>query len=147
MIEQIEMMVIDSLEQYSRLYMNVFNDEPWYETWSYESAKERLSDLMNTPKFLGFSLYMDDSLIGFIAGNSKRSYHGLTFYVAELCVTSETQGKGYGTKLLHCLENELKQRYTKSLYLLTSSGGLAEAFYKKNGYEINENRVVIKKNL
>ncbi|RSL29243.1 N-acetyltransferase [Salibacterium salarium] len=147
MADRIELMTIDKLEQCIELYMKVFNSEPWNETWSYEVAKERLSDIINTPKFLGFSLYIEDSLIGFIAGNNKKSYQGLTYYLAELCVSNEIQGKGYGTKLLKFLENELKYRDTKSLYLLTSNGGLAEAFYKKNGYQINDNRLVIRKNL
>jgi len=147
MTEKIELMTIDNLEQSIELYMKVFNSEPWNESWSYEVAKERLTDLINTPKFLGFSLYIEDNLIGFIAGKNKKSYQGLTYYLAELCVNNEIQGKGYGTKLLKFLENELKNRDTKSLYLLTSNAGLAEAFYKKNGYQINDNRVVIKKNL
>ncbi|RKL64667.1 GNAT family N-acetyltransferase [Salipaludibacillus neizhouensis] len=147
MTERIELMTFDKLEQSIELYMKVFNSEPWDETWSYEIAKERLFDLINTPKFFGYSLYIEDKLVGFIAGNNKKSHQGLTYYLAELCVSNEIQGKGYGTKLLQLLETELKNRDTKSLYLLTSNGGLAEAFYKKNGYQINNNRIVIKKNL
>lgn len=147
MTERMEPMTMDALDECIKLYKNVFNSEPWNEAWSYDIAKERLIDLINTPKFLGFLLYKENHLVGFIAGNSKKSYQGLTYYLAELCVSSEIQGKGYGTILLTFLENELKNRDTKSLYLLTSNGGLAEAFYKKNGYLINENRIVIKKNL
>ncbi|MGE1161608.1 hypothetical protein ACQJ0H_22850, partial [Pantoea agglomerans] len=66
--------------------MNVFNNEPWSESWTYETAKERLTDLLHTPKFLGFLFHIDNNLVGFIAGNSKVSYQGLTFYLAELCV-------------------------------------------------------------
>ncbi|SOC15476.1 acetyltransferase (GNAT) family protein [Ureibacillus xyleni] len=137
----------ESLEQCIELYMNVFNSDPWNETWTYQSAKERLTDLVNTPKFLGFLLFDTENLIGLIAGNSKRTYSGLTFYLAELCVKHTTQGKGYGSKLLHYLEDQLKQRNIQSIYLLTEPRGLAEAFYLKNEYRINDNRVVIKKNL
>lgn len=56
MKERIELMTIDKLEQSIELYIKVFNSEPWNGTWSYEVAKERLFDLINTPKFLGFSL-------------------------------------------------------------------------------------------
>ncbi|TRZ39179.1 GNAT family N-acetyltransferase [Niallia circulans] len=97
----------DTLEQCIELYISVFNSEPWNETWTYSSAKERLTDLLHTPKFLGFLLYVKGNLIGFIAGNSKKSYAGLTFYLAELCINNRIQGKGYGTKLLLSLEEEL----------------------------------------
>lgn len=147
MAETIEPITEKYLEQCIELYIDVFNSEPWNETWTYQSASERLTDLINTPKFLGFLLFDNDNLIGFIAGNSKKTYSGLTFYLAELCINNQTQGKGYGSKLLHYLEDELKQRNIQSLYLLTATGGLAEAFYLKNQYIINDSRVVIKKNL
>lgn len=137
----------ENLEQCIELYINVFNSDPWNESWTYETARERLTDLLHTPKFLGFLFYSDNSLSGFIAGNSKKSYQGLTFYLAELCVNNATQGKGYGSKLVHYLEDELQKREIKSLYFLTATGGLAEAFYKKNEYIVNENRIVMKKNL
>ncbi|MFP3919313.1 GNAT family N-acetyltransferase [Lysinibacillus telephonicus] len=136
-----------NLEQCSELYIHVFNSEPWNESWTHQDAKERLSDLIQTPKFLGFILYDNDDLIGFIAGNCKRSFSGLTFYLAELCINNQIQGKGYGSKLLRYLEQELRDRGVQSLYLLTATGGLAEAFYLKNDYVVNEDRVVIRKNL
>ncbi|MFA1822924.1 GNAT family N-acetyltransferase [Virgibacillus oceani] len=147
MKETIEPITIDKTEECVELYINVFNSEPWNETWTYVTAEERLIDLLHTPKFLGFSLYDNGNLIGFIAGNSKKSYGGLTYYLAELCINNQIQGKGHGSKLLLCLEDELKKRGIQSLYLLTSNGGLAESFYLKNGYSINDKRIVMKKNL
>ncbi|MGM0807088.1 MAG: GNAT family N-acetyltransferase [Bacillota bacterium] len=147
MAETIGPMTLDRIEQCVKLYINVFNKDPWNETWTDRTAKERLMDLMHTPKFLGYLLYDKDALIGFIAGNSKQSFGGLTFYLAEFCISNQIQGNGYGSKLLLYLEDELKKRDISSLYLLTAKGGLAEAFYLKNNYTINENRVVIKKNL
>lgn len=147
MSEKFKPFTEDYLDQCIELYMKVFNSGPWNETWSYDTAKERLVDLLNTPKFLGFLLFDQDNLIGFIAGNSKRTYSGGTFYIAELCVNNKTQGKGYGSKLLRYLEEELVKRKIQSVYLLTAPGGQAEAFYRKNQYSINDNRVVIKKNI
>ncbi|MGG0792184.1 GNAT family N-acetyltransferase [Peribacillus simplex] len=137
----------ENLEQCIELYMKVFNREPWNESWTYETAKERLSDLLHTPKFLGFLFQVDHNSVGFVAGNSKVSYQGLTFYLAELCVNNEMQGKGHGSKMLQSLEDELQKREIKSVYLLTANDGLAEAFYLKNDYIVNEDRVVMKKNL
>ncbi|GAB6258112.1 MULTISPECIES: GNAT family N-acetyltransferase [Peribacillus] len=135
----------ENLELCIELYINVFNREPWNEGWTYETAKERLSDLLHTPKFLGFLFHIDHNPVGFIAGNSKVSYQGLTYYLAELCVNNEMQGKGQGSKMLRSLEAELQKREIKSLYLLTANDGLAEAFYLKNDYVVNEDRVVMKK--
>ncbi|MED4041149.1 GNAT family N-acetyltransferase [Niallia taxi] len=146
-MEKVVPITVDAIDQCIELYISVFNSEPWNETWTYPAAKERLTDLLHTPKFLGFLLYEKDNLIGFIAGNSKRSYAGLTFYLAELCINNRIQGKGFGTKLLLSLEEELQRRDIQSLYLLTANGGAAETFYLKNGYETNGNRLVMRKSL
>jgi len=146
-VEKLVPITVDAIDQCIELYISVFNSEPWNETWTYPAAKERLTDLLNTPKFLGFLLYKKDNLIGFIAGNSKKSYAGLTFYLAELCINNRIQGKGFGTKLLLSLEEELQRRDIQSLYLLTANGGAAETFYLKNGYETNGNRLVMRKSL
>ncbi|USB33922.1 GNAT family N-acetyltransferase [Paenibacillus sp. YPG26] len=137
----------DRLKPCSELYIRVFNSEPWNETWTDHTAVERLTDLLDTPKSLGFLLYDQDNLIGFVAGNSKKSYAGLTFYLAELCISNQIHGKGYGSKLIRHLETELQKRGIQSIYLLTSNGGLAEKFYLKNGYTINEHRIIMNKKL
>ncbi|MDQ7862477.1 hypothetical protein RCO48_20090 [Peribacillus frigoritolerans] len=43
-------------------------------------------------------------------------------------------------KMLRALEAELQKREIKSLYLLTANDGLAEAFYLKNDYVVNEDQ-------
>ncbi|WP_235872318.1 GNAT family N-acetyltransferase [Siminovitchia acidinfaciens] len=127
--------------------MKVFNSAPWKENWSYEVAKERLDDLYHTPKFVGYTLCNYDKLVGFIAGNKKRTPKGIVFYIAELCINSEEQGQGYGSLLLESLEKELINNDVTSIYLLTSKGGLAESFYLKKNYSVNRNRIVMKKSL
>ena len=147
MAETIIPMTMDDIEQCIELYISVFNSEPWNESWTYSAVKERLTDFIHTPKYLGFLLYEKNQLIGLVAGNGKKTDVGVTFYLAELCISNRIQGKGYGTKLLKYLEKELDNKDIHSLYLLTAHGGLAETFYRKNGFEIHENRMVLKKSL
>ncbi|MGG0741451.1 hypothetical protein [Niallia taxi] len=87
-MEKVVPITVDAIDQCIELYISVFNSEPWNETWTYPAAKKRLTDLLHTPKFHGCLLYEKDNLIGFIAGNSKKSYAGLTFYLAELCINN-----------------------------------------------------------
>ena len=147
MTETIVPMTMDDIEQCIELYMTVFNSEPWNESWTHSTAKERLTDFIHTPKYIGFLLYEKDQLIGLIAGNGKKTDVGVTFYLAELCINNRIQGKGYGSKLLLHLEKELRNKDIHSLYLLTVKGGLAEAFFRKNGYEVHGNRMILKKSL
>jgi hypothetical protein len=72
----------DNLKQC--IEFKVFNSEPWNESWTYETAKERLTDLFHAPKFAGFFWKNNETPIGFIAGNSKTTYQEITFYLEEL---------------------------------------------------------------
>ncbi|AXI30248.1 GNAT family N-acetyltransferase [Priestia megaterium] len=145
MIEKVVPFTAENMQQCIDLYLDVFTRKPWNEQWTEESAKERLTDLLNTPKFIGYLFYDQSDLIGMIAGHAKKSYSGMTFYVAELCVSASLQGKGYGSAILSRFENELQRHDINSLYLLTATGGAAQAFYEKNGYAVNDQRVVLKK--
>ncbi|MEH7394445.1 GNAT family N-acetyltransferase [Priestia megaterium] len=143
MIEKVVPLTGENMQQCINLYMNVFTKKPWNEPWTEKSARERLTDLLNTPKFMGYLFYDQGDLIGMIAGQAKKSYSGMTFYVAELCVSASVQGKGYGSAILSRFENELQRHDINSLYLLTATGGAAQAFYERNGYTVNDQRVVL----
>lgn len=127
------------------LYVKVFNDPPWSESWTYATAKERLSDLIHTPKFMGFLLYEEDLLVGFIGGNGKVTDTGASFYIAEFFINPNAQGNGYGSKLLAYLEKELIRQGVCSVYLLTSLGDVAEKFYIRQGYVVRHDRIVMRK--
>ncbi|WP_134699509.1 GNAT family N-acetyltransferase [Ammoniphilus sp. YIM 78166] len=147
MNETIIPMSIDYLDECVNLYVEVFNRNPWNEAWSYDTAHERLSDLLYTPKFKGFLLRSPEKAIGFIAGHCKSSSFGTTFYLAEVCISHEFQGKGYGSKLLRYLEIDLLDKKVNSIYLLTSTEGSVEEFYRRNMYIPNPERMVMKKKL
>jgi ribosomal protein S18 acetylase RimI-like enzyme len=137
----------DFLGDYTELYINVFRAQPWNESWSYDSGYQRLLDLIHTPNFLGYTLWDHDKLIGFIAGYSKMNDKGKTFYLAEFCVTTQTQGKGYGSQLLIYLEQELMNKNITSLFLITEKIGTISDFYRKKGYTMNGNRMEMRKEL
>ncbi|MFB4164036.1 GNAT family N-acetyltransferase [Alteribacillus sp. JSM 102045] len=129
------------------LFMDVFNQAPWNEDWTLGKAVERLTDLFFTPKFFGIVCYYDYKLIGFAAGNRKVSSQEEMYYLAEFCVRKKNQGTGNGTILLKALEEELITRKINNLYLLTAAKSEAEVFYQRNGYTVNNKRVILKKNL
>lgn len=145
MTEAIIPMSADWVEQCTDLYIKIFNAKPWNENWSRENTIEMLNDLCHAPRFKGFLFLLNNDVIGFVAGFSKAHGQGTAFFLAEFCIDGELQGKGYGSRLLACLEEKLRQENVNSLFLLTSSGGVAERFYKKRGFEIKPNRLVLNK--
>ncbi|MDN3955201.1 GNAT family N-acetyltransferase [Sporolactobacillus laevolacticus] len=138
-------MTTEYLEACTELYINVFRSEPWNEDWTYDAGYQRLSDIIHTPNFLGFTVQDNGEIVGFIAGYSKVSFQGLTFYLAEFCVNNKIQGKGYGSRLLSFLEQELQKRKIHSLFLITERNGIARKFYGGKGYSVNEDRIIMRK--
>lgn len=56
-------------------------------------------------------------------------------YVEDLWVDKLYRGKGYGTRLIHALENHFKDKGYNNINLVTSAFQAAD-FYKKCGYEV-----------
>jgi aminoglycoside 6'-N-acetyltransferase I len=135
-------LAIEHLDACVRLYISVFNGEPWNDCWTAESAHARLADTFSTPGFLGVAAVDDDGgdLLGMILGHSEQWFDGRQFYLKEMClkemcVRAELQRTGVGSALLRHLENALRTMSVGRVYLLTLKESAAEAFYAKNGYD------------
>lgn len=135
------------LKGLATLFVEVFNDEPWNEKWSYASALARLTDIVNTPGFVGLKATRDAFFVGFIMGYGEPFDQGADFYVKEMGVVSSLQRKGTGTVLLGKLRETLVASGMRSIYLLTSRDGPAACFYKKNGFRVNESMIMMGQNL
>lgn len=144
----IKVITINEIEQCSKLYTYIFNQAPWFDEWTLESASERLRDIFQHPRYWGVGLFDEnDQLQGFLSGYAETWWDGKHFQVVEMCVKTEEQGKGMGSSLLSALENYCKESRIKRIYLLTGSGGQAEAFYLKNGFYVNPRMIMMSKML
>ena len=125
----------------------VFNREPWNEVWTPETASAYLNDLRNTPRTSGVVAEVENRTVGFALGHTEQRDRGLHFYLSEMCVLPEYQGKGVGRALLNGLEADLKARGVAKLYLLTARGGAAERFYQACGFYSSDRMVMLGKHL
>lgn len=117
----------------TRLYVEVFNAEPWNDRWTYSTAFTRLQNTFNTPGAFGL-VAEPDHPIGVVIGYIEQWYDGQHFYLKELFVARERQRSGIGTSLMRQLEDALKQQSVDRVYLLTETSGPAADFYAKRGY-------------
>ena len=53
----------------ANLFVTIFSNPPWNETWSFEGAKPRLSDCFHSANFFGLLMEDADGLHGFAFGN------------------------------------------------------------------------------
>ncbi|MCC5621812.1 GNAT family N-acetyltransferase [Nostoc sp. CHAB 5715] len=144
MSEEIQTFTTEYLDKCAHLYIEVFNGEPWNEEWTFETAKARLFEILNTPGFVGF-VFKQDELLGFVAGYCKQGQKSKSFYLEEICVRPNKQRQGIGTRLLNQLMDTLTAMEVTGVYLLTKKDGQAEAFYTKHGYQRSQHLIFMAK--
>lgn len=115
------------------LFVDVFNAPPWNDRWTTDSARQRLSDLLETPGYAGRALVDTDGyLLGLVGGYRQRWYDGWHFYLAEMAVSRDRQRTGLGSRLLTGFLDTLDD--VDGFYLLTQADGAAASFYARHGF-------------
>ncbi len=122
------------LDECARLYVRVFNREPWNDEWTFATARKKLNEIFDTPNFKGVIFKKNGKIVGAVIGNCEQWYTGMHYNLKEFFVTPEIQGKGIGTKMLMQLERELKGMGVVLVHLFTSKKDFTRIFYEKNGY-------------
>lgn len=145
---KIKMLSEEDINECTKLYTYVFNGKPWNDGWEEKDAKERLTDIFGNRNFLGVGMCdEEDNLIGFLLGYTERWLDSNHFYLNEMCVMTELQSKGIGSRLIEKFENICQESNIDRIYLLTAREGQAESFYKKNGYYVSPKMVMMSKRL
>ncbi len=68
-------------------------------------------------------------------------YTGTEYYVDELCVRTDMQGRGIGSAFLEAVQGELAAMGIHTIYLETGDDKPAFEFYKRRGFTHIEHHV------
>ncbi|WP_026560456.1 GNAT family N-acetyltransferase [Bacillus sp. J37] len=128
-------------------FMEVFNQEPWNDEWTKETAKNYLEDFTRTPGFKGIVAFNEEKMIGFLFGTLKHWWSGDEFFINEMCVVADKQNSGIGTMMMNVLIKELESDGVSMISLLTDRGIPAEDFYKKHGFSEIERLVFLSRSM
>ncbi|MDO4813511.1 MAG: GNAT family N-acetyltransferase [Gemella sp.] len=137
----------ENLEACIDVFIEVFNDDPWNDEWTKETARQYVSDFYKAPNFLGIIAVKNDEILGFLYGVNRAWWTGREFYINEMGVKKEARNKGIGKALVEALEKELEGNNVKYISLLTDRGMPAEEFYKAIGFEEVERLVFYSKSI
>jgi GNAT superfamily N-acetyltransferase len=100
--------------------------------WIAPAEKQTVKALENT--LCTFSVFYDDTLVGM--GRLLGDY-AMSYYVKDVAILPEYQGKGIGKKLMEHMiayvKTQIPQGWRVSLELISSKG--KEGFYSKLGFE------------
>lgn len=137
----------EHITECAKLYIRVFNDEPWNDKWSLEIAYKRLNDIYISPNFKGILYVENDEVKGAIFGNYEQFYEGIHYNLREMFISKELQGKGIGRKMLNELEEQLKEIGVTTIILFTSKGNKTNEFYFKNDFSEWESMAMMGKDI
>jgi len=129
------------IEALAELYVSVFSSPPWNETWEISWAVTRLTEIYESPGFVGFIYEQNDEFVGGILGRSLSFKGRREFEILEFFVSSKEQQSGVGSGLLQELESFLKINGYKYTTLITAKNSDAERFYNKRGYKSSSKMV------
>ena len=139
---------IGDMDECVSLYKDVFSSEPWNDEWiSTDQVKYYLMELIENPVFEGFVAYENSFLVAVCFGHKRSWWAGKEFFIDELFVANKMQGNGIGTRLLQYVECNLLMLDCMKLTLLTNKDIAAEDFYLKKGFIINQNKIIMTKNI
>lgn len=131
MIKKFEM---NDLDRCAEIMMSVYNNELWQCHWSLEKAKAYLHDYVESKKFIGYTLWIDNVIKGALFCHEKIWWNNNEIFVDEMFIAPEFQRQGYGTELLSVVENYIKEHNLAGFTLATNRFAPAPNFYRKNEF-------------
>ncbi len=78
-----------------------------------------------------YGLYEEEQLIGISLGRIKHWYKGTEYFIEELCIRNDYQGKGYGRLLFELIGEKLKEHNLNTIFLMTDRNQPAYRFYQR----------------
>lgn len=112
-------------------------------------AEAKIEDFivyLNKGDCIGYGLFCDKSICGFIWAYPYQFREERRLYISEIHIRENYRNKGYGKLLLEAVEAEAKENGLGALYLhAEASNKSAIRFYESCGYE--KERIQLRKEL
>ncbi len=124
----------NDLQQCAELLIETYNCPPWNNRWTKETAQKYLQEFAASSRFVGFTLWDNENLIGATFCHEKIWWTRDELYVDEFYISPKHQRKGNGEFLLQTIEDYIKQHFLAGFTLLTDKNMPALDFYKKNKF-------------
>ncbi|MDU5110963.1 MAG: GNAT family N-acetyltransferase [Clostridium sp.] len=134
------------LEECIDLFIYTFSREPWNDKYdSREQVRGLFTNHMRNNYFLGYIGLIDNKVIALSLGMRKPWIKGMEYYINEFCIGYDFQGRGIGSLFLKNIEELLSNEGVDGMILNTEREFPSCDFYKKNGFKILGDLVVMGK--
>lgn len=134
------------LEECIDLFIDTFSREPWNDVYdSRQQVKDFFINHMKNNYFLGYIGLIDKKVVALSLGMKKPWISGMEYYIDEFCVKHDFQGKGIGSLFIKNIEELLHNEKVEGIILNTERDYPSYKFYRKNGFKVLGNLVVLGK--
>ena len=124
----------EPLQKCAELLAIAFN-EAYGDQWTVKQATEKLNAFYDSPKFMGWTVSQNGVIIGGCIGNVEPYFTGDYYYLKEIFIAPQHQGKGIGNSLIQVIKLDLIKKEIKMMILFTFNEGHQYKFYLDNGFE------------
>ena len=122
-------------EKVCEVFMQAFNSPPWNDEWTMETACIYLQELLDSKRFVSFTAWESDLLIGFAFCHARYNWRGDEVTIDLIGISPDYQRKGYGELLVKAIEQYSKENSLTGIVLSTSLNSPAFNFYEKLGFK------------
>ena len=130
------------IQSLAALMKSVYNEAPWNNEWTMETATEAVKCLTAFPKFFGLLAIEGDDIVGAIMGNVRPYSKQRTYYIDELFVSSAHRRQGIAKKLYESAREKLKNMGVAGAFFTTLKCSGAYKFYIKEGaFDLDDSAV------
>ena len=126
---------INDFQKCCEVFMQTFNSPPWNDQFTIETAGIYLQELVDNKRFVGYTLWVDELLIGAAFCHMRYNWRGDEFCLDIIYISPDYQGKGYGSVILDAVEKSAKENNCMNITLSTSANAPACKLYKKFGFD------------
>lgn len=138
-------LTFSDLNNCAKQFILSFQESPWNETWTYEQAVSRLSEIMSSDVSRGFVIYDGEQVVSTLCGRIMTYMDEREFWIDDFSVHPHYQGQGIGKKMLMYIEKELVHDCVDKLMLNTMRGYECQSFYEKQGFTLEPNMIIMSK--
>lgn len=136
----------DYLEECVDLFIDTFSKEPWNDVYeSRQQVKDLFVNHMGNNYFLGYIGIIENRIVALSLGIKKPWIEGMEYYINEFCVAYNMQGKGLGSLFIKEIEKLLANENVEGMILNTERDYPSYEFYKKNGFKVLGDLIVMGK--
>lgn len=134
----------ENIDSVVKLYVDYYNNRE-DGCWTYEKAYKRIHQVMTIEDAECFVQYDDGKMSGFVIGYYKEFDDLKAYFLEEIVIFAEFQNKGYGASLMEELERVVRENGVEHLELISVNDEHHMHFYKKLGFYVASNLVMMGK--